>query len=435
MSETDVDDAAQLRLIDIQKLQFADRVGAEQALLAFLKKSEDAAITRVELRPKPESLNSINGFVTFGESERYFFKMHVEENERLSEYYNAKTLADAGYPVVTAKQITHRPGKQLVLYEIIEFATLFDVAKATEDELLQARGASNFDAIIAAQNQLDEITSSIYAKTLTQTPETEDLRAPIHQLFSHRLAEDGRLRLFYRGKTLKTESSGTPIAFDELANMHWVINGVRYGETLNEIIERAQIQLAPSAGPSVIGHGDAHNGNVFFDPAENSLLMFDPAFAGRHHPLLDLTKPLFHNVFARWMYYPAEVDKEFALARVMDKGVIEITHNFEISSLREAFLESKLKYVLRPTLKLLHEQGMLRGDWQTFLRSSLFCCPFLTVNHFAPYKADGTLSERYSFWVRMLGLSMSVELGSGYREGSNGMTDLLDRILDFPFAG
>ncbi|MFN8658783.1 MAG: phosphotransferase [Candidatus Obscuribacterales bacterium] len=434
---TEVDDAARLRLIDIQKLQFADRGAAELALLALLQKSEDAAITRVELRPKPESLNSINGFVTFGESERYFFKMHVEENERLDEYYNAKALADAGYPVVTAKQITHRPGKQLVLYEIIEFATLFDVAKATEDELLQLRGAheaSNFDAMVAAQNQLDEITSSIYARTLKQTPETDDRRAPIHQLFSHRLAEDGRLRLFYRGKTMKTEA-GTQVDFDELANMHWVINGVRYGETLNEIIERAQIQLAPAAGPSVVGHGDAHNGNVFFDAADNRLLLFDPAFAGRHHPLLDLTKPLFHNVFARWMYYPDEVDKEFTLGMVMDKDIIEITHNFEISSLREAFLESKLKHVLRPTLELLQAQGMLRGDWQTYLRSSLFCCPFLTVNHFAPYKADGTLSERYSFGVRMLGLSMAVELGSGSCEGSNSMTSRLDRILESPFAG
>lgn len=429
---TEVNDAARLRLIDIQKMQFADRAGAETALLEFLQRSEDASITSVELRPKPESLNSINGFVTFGESERYFFKMHVEENERVNEYYNARSLADAGYPVVTAKQITHRPGKQLVLYEIIEFSTLFDVAKAAEDELLSAGAAANVDAIVAAQNQLDEITSSIYAQTLVSTSEQDDSGAPIHQLFSHRLAEDGRLRLFYRGKRMVEP----PLEFDELANKHWVINGVRYGETLNEIIERAQIQLAPAAGPSVVGHGDAHNGNVFFDRENNSLLMFDPAFAGRHHPLLDLVKPLFHNVFARWMYYPAQVDKEFVLGMVVQDDVIHITHNFEISQLRLAFLESKLKHVLRPTLELLHSRGLLRGDWQTYLQSALFCCPFLTVNLFAVYKADGTLSERYSFWVRMLGLSMAVELGSGYRDGNNSMTSLVERILESPpFSG
>lgn len=434
---TEVNDAARLRLLDIQRMQFANRTGAELALLEFLHHNEDASITRVELRPKPESLNSINGFVTFGENERYFFKMHVEENECLSEYYNARSLADAGYPVVTVKQITHRPGKQLVLYEIIEFATLFDVVKAAEDELLQTGTADNLDDISAAQHQLDEITCSIYAKTLASDTENDDARAPIHQLFSHRLAEDGRLRLFYRGKRLPLmeDKPYQALEFDLLANMHWQINGVRYGETLNEIIERAQIQLAPSAGPSVIGHGDAHNGNVFFNTKSNSLVLFDPAFAGRHHPLLDLTKPLFHNVFARWMYYPAQVDQEFSLEMVVHDSVIEITHNFEISDLRAAFLESKVRHVLQPTLELLHSRGLLRSDWKTYLRSALFCCPFLTVNLFAPYKANGSLSERYSLSVRMLGLSMAVEMGCGVHEGGNFMTRLIERILESPFSG
>src|SRR6516162_4203182 len=90
-----------LNLNTIQKLQFNDKAAAERMLLEFLHRTQDPTIVAVELFPKPESLNSINGLVTFRDQRKLFFKSHTEEAEQLKEYYNATVLKGAGYPVIT----------------------------------------------------------------------------------------------------------------------------------------------------------------------------------------------------------------------------------------------------------------------------------------------------------------------------------------------
>ena len=85
-----------LTLSEIQKLQFSDKHRAEQAALSMIKPYRGSSVKFVELTPKPESLNSINGFVTFENGERFFFKAHTEENEQVSQYYNSSILAEAG---------------------------------------------------------------------------------------------------------------------------------------------------------------------------------------------------------------------------------------------------------------------------------------------------------------------------------------------------
>lgn len=414
-----------IELIDIQKLQFTDKKQAEESLLAFLQKYEDSSIVKVELQPKPESLNSMNGFVTYDNAERYFFKTHTEENEQLSEYYNASTLAQAGYPVITTKQITHRPGKQIVLYEIVTMPTLFDLVKEEEDR--QAAISESGKKLVAAQEELDQKVADIYESTLKQISAEEHARAPIHQLFSHRLAESGRLGLFYRGKRFKINDAD--LNFDTIENMEWEINGVTYSETLAQIIQHSRSLLEPKAGPSIVGHGDAHNGNVFFNADKGQLLMFDPAFAGLHDPILDLTKPLFHNIFARWMYFPEQVNNEFELNCQLKGDRIVLRHSFLPSELRQSFLTSKIENVLKPILAELQRKGQLAADWKDYLKSSLFCCPFLTVNLFADFVENGTLAERYPPSIKLLGLAMAVELGSRQRTGSSPLADMISRIF------
>lgn len=428
-------EATKLQLIDIQKLQFSDKEAAEQAMLSFLRDQEDAAIEKVELNPKPESLNSINGFVTYGQNERYFFKTHVEESEQISEYYNAETLAAAGYPVISARRISHRVGKQIVLYEVLSLPTLFDIIKNYEDMVLSGgqlseSGQLKMDMLIAAQRELDKRTFEIYVQRRKHISQKEHSAAPIHQLFSHRLDENGRVGLFYRNKSLSLDAN-TVVAFEQLELLQWEINGVQYGDTIQDIVQRSRRLLAPDACDSVIGHGDAHNGNVFFDESNRAgkLLLFDPAFAGRHDPLLDLTKPLFHNVFARWMYHPEEVFNEFELTWRLTDRTIEIEHTFRPSYVREQILNSKVELVLVPTLEFLRSSGSLRADWNDYLRSAMFCCPFLTVNLLAKHVANGTLSERYLLPIKLLGLCMAVELGSASRRGNSPMTGLIDRIF------
>ncbi len=438
-----------LPLLQIQKLQFSDKPLAERQLLEFLQQTEDSTIAQVELKPKPESLNSINGFVTFSNNEKYFFKSHVEENEKVSEYYNASILAQAGYPVVSARRIKQRPGQQIAFYEILSMTTLFDELKAEEDWQRENPQSPKAAHLIQAQIELDKIVSQILHSTLRSISAGDQAKAPIHQLFSNRLAEDGRLGLFYRNKSITLDQKA--VSFEELSSLHWTINGADYGATLSETVELARDLLKPKEGPASIGHGDAHNGNIFVNmdlntgeplpskgsvtddagpPSKNRLVMFDPAFAGEHNPILDITKTIFHNHFARWMYFPEQVAGEFKLTYTLSENRIAIEHDFCPSKLRIQLLRIKIADVVKPLIKRLDEQKLLQENWRHYLRCALFCCPFLTVNLFAPFAPGGTLAERYTLPIKLLALSMAMELGCESRSGSNSLADLIDEIFD-----
>lgn len=442
-----------MQLLEIQKLQFSEKQRAELELLKFLQENEDPEISRVELTPRPESLNSINGFITYSNDERVFFKTHVEENEQVSEYYNAKSLADAGYPVVSAKQIQHRPGKQIALYEILTYPTLFDKLKESEDILLRnsqdtkSGAESNFpspsgsennnkpESYINSQIDLEKQVYSIYEKTLELTPQSKQCNAPINQLFAHRLRADGRLGLFYKNKAIALDEKS--ISFEKLADCTWTINGVRYEDTLAKIIERSVELLTTENVPTemtatVVGHGDAHNGNIFLVGPNHELKMFDPAFAGRHNVLLDLTKPLFHNIFARWMYFPEQVSSEITIKVKIEKQHITVEHDFHPSALRLQHLSAKKLHLVQPTIRLIKSKGMLPANWKEYLHCSMFCCPFLTVNLFADYVPNGTLAERYPQSIKWLGLAIAIALGSIKHTGRNEFTEIVSDIFSEP---
>ncbi len=187
---------------------------------------------------------------------------------------------------------------------------------------------------------------------------------------------------------------------------------------IDQLIEQAIKLLRPEqAGASVIGHGDAHNGNVFFRE-DAPLTYFDPAFAGRHSPLLDLTKPLFHNVFAMWMYFPQEKAAQTRITLRREGDVWRVEHDYALPPIRQMFLRSKVERVLMPMLQTLQARGWLAPDWRAYLKAALFCCPFLTMNLTDPAKFPPEIS--------LLGLAMAVEMGAESRR----QRSLIDRTLD-----
>jgi hypothetical protein len=201
----------------------------------------------------------------------------------------------------------------------------------------------------------------------------------------------------------------------------WKINGSEYRDTLDNVIARSIILLNPSrSGPAIVGHGDAHNGNVFFRAQADSpfLQYFDPAFSGRHHPLLDLTKPLFHNVFAMWMYYPQEIREKTPIAFCQKDNVWQVEYDYGLHSARTLFLTSKVERVLVPILRELSQRNWLRKDWRAYLKAALFCCPMLTMNL--------TDSVKFPPEISLLGLAMAVEMGAE----SIQVRSRIDRILD-----
>jgi hypothetical protein len=399
-------------LYDIQRLQFTDRQSAESLLLAFIRQQFALDVIRVELRPLAVSLNSFNGFLTLSDSKRLFFKSHVESGAILNEYYKASQLADCGYPMIQPLYQSTEAGRQLLIYDVIEAPTVFDVAWAIE------QGDSKHVSILTqAQHRADDQLISLYKRTLEPQSSESNNQAAIHQLFYHRLTGE-RLKTFYADSN-SIELPGGTRSMGAVRAARWVINGVEYRETLNHLIATATDLLNPlHAGPSILGHGDAHNGNVFMQG--DDLIYFDPAFAGRHHPLLDLTKPLFHNVHAMWMYHPHEKANGLTIHLGGNEAVLEVEHDYQLHPIRTMFLQSKIERVLKPILRVLKARNMLRPDWKDYLKAALFCCPFLTMRL--------TDNLRFPATISLLGLAMSIEMGGHGIQQRSSLDQLLDSV-------
>ncbi len=406
-------------LQEIQALQFTDRGAAERALLSFVQGTLGLDAQAVQLRPLAVSLNSFNGFLTMRDGNRWFFKTHTEADTIIGEYYHAELLARSGYPVIQPVFSSVEVGKQFLVYPISEEPSVFDLAWDIE----QGRKDDLLAALSLAQHEADDQLWDIYRSTLQWQAGEQAALAPIHQLFYHRLT-GGRLARFYGQPDrdpVAIRLPGGDWPMSEVWRVKWVINGQVYSENLETIIRRCIHSLRPDQdGPSVIGHGDAHNGNVFFRAGDNHprLIYFDPAFAGRHHPLLDLAKPLFHNVFAMWMYFPQQKKASIALNFTAGADVWEVSYQYDLPPVRQLFLHSKVERTLKPMLSELRLRNWLRSDWRAYLKAALFCCPFLTLN-----LAD---RDRFPPEISLLGLAMSVEMGSE----SAGQRSLIDRILD-----
>lgn len=403
-------------LQQIQQLQFSDQATAESLLLAFIRTELGLAAISVQLRPLAVSLNSFNGFLTLDDGRRLFFKTHTESDTVINEYYQASVLADAGYPIIQPVYRSTEVGRQFLVYDLIVYPSVFDVAWDIE-----ANARPVPEGLVQAQHDADDHLLAIYRATLQSQSAEDDARAAIHQLFYHRLT-GGRLDRFYGDGTSVMLPDGEH-AMTEVRRARWHINSQEYADTLDGLIAQVTALLAPRAGASIIGHGDAHNGNVFYIDADDmsgkpSLLYFDPAFAGRHAPLLDMAKPLFHNVFAMWMYHPHEKAAAMTISLERDGDVWRVQHDYALHPVRALFLASKVERVLKPMLAELRARTMLPTDWRQQLKAALFCCPLLTMNL--------ANAQKFPPAISLLGLAMAVEMGAE----SRGQRSLIDSVLD-----
>lgn len=397
---------------------------AEQLLGALIAAQFGLHINRVHIRKDGYSLNSVNGFVTTDEG-RFFFKFHQEEDEEkgVEEYYRADILAKAGFPVDLPVHVSTEVGKQILLYHERSWPRFADICKEaeiTKDQALQQQ-------LIDAQQQLDQEVAARYLDTLHPISTDQIRKEPVLQLFYWRLVEKegaaalgGRAKGFYHGK--QTVFPGLELAFDALAMTPWRINGVRYRQTLNEIFHDCLKLLSPEAlagQPGLISHGDAHNANLWYVAEEAPRLRyFDPAFAGEHIPaLLAEIKPTFHNIFAHplWLYHPQEI--HYKAQAALQNGVLEVNHDWALSPLREAFLQSKAKHLWKPLLANIPKSSNRRE----LLRKALFACPTLVMNLLAGQGSHTPTSS-------LIGFSIAIMLGSEPLEGKDRVTEFLDEI-------
>ena len=392
----------------IQNLQFKQRATAEKLLRLWFARVMDLATESVRLTPKAVSLNSFNGFYTSAGQE-YFFKTHVEEHGVLNEYYHADLLDKAGYNVVRPLRLLREKERQMVIYPVVKSPVMFDLMRALETGQEVPAGITA-DILLEAEREECRHLLEIYARTF------KDMRwnrgknsTPIHQLFWHRLT-GGRYREFYLDKELPlpTGSSQNTISFEQILASRWIINGVEQRLTLGALVEQAKDLLAPAQeAATVVGHGDAHFGNVFLEETGETrrYLYFDPAFAGHHPPLLDIVKPLFHNVFAMWMYFPYEIAQDLHISVRIEGEQIIVEHNYRLTPIRLAMLRVKQDELLTPLLAFLKERSTLPKEWRRILNLALMCCPLLTVDLFDESKRPPEIG-----W---LGLSQAIQLGNG----------------------
>lgn len=395
---------ADQELIKIQKLQFSDKAMAEHMVRDWFERYLNLKVDSVRLVPKAVSLNSFNGFYTV-DGEEYFFKTHVEEMGIGQEYYDAQVMDQAGYNVVLPLRSIQKYGQQMVIYPVIRWAEMFNLMRASETG--SDTNGVTMEQLVAAEKCECKRLLEIYDSILKLSSAQENAQAKIYQLFWHRLAGE-RLQNFYLGEqVLLPSQDGRSIPFVDLLSYRWVVNGKPIGvdgeqPTLGMLIERGKKVLHPERDFwTVVGHGDAHFGNVFLEEGKR-YLYFDPAFAGHHSPLLDIVKPLFHNVFAMWMYFGLDVARELQISVEQRNEIIYVEHNYDLPPIRQAMLETKQELLLKPLIELMRKRGALPDDWREILRLALLCCPLLTID----------MLRRLPVSVCWLGLSQAMQMGT-----------------------
>ncbi|MEO7019007.1 MAG: HAD hydrolase-like protein [Ktedonobacteraceae bacterium] len=393
-------------LATIQQLQFERREVAEKLLHLWFTKHMNLVVEHVRLTPKPVSLNSFNGFYQ-SNGEEYFFKTHVEAHGVLDEYYHSKSLDQAGYNVVRPLHLLREKERQMVIYPVVHWPVMFDLMRAVETGQELPAGI-HADTLMEAERVECTRLLQLYAQTFQSLEKPPLQLPPIHQLFWHRLSGE-RFQQFYVSKMLPLPTGSRPqaLSFAEVQECSWTINGVEQTQTLGELVQQARETLDPTRETAtIIGHGDAHFGNVFLEDTgeKQRYLYFDPAFAGRHAPLLDVVKPLYHNVFAMWMYFTQEVARDLQLSVKMEGARLIVEHNYRLTPIRRALLQVKQEALLQPLVAWLREQDALPDDWQTILNLALMCCPLLTVDPFDQQKRPAEIG-----W---LGLTQAVQLGN-----------------------
>ncbi len=207
--------------------------------------------------------------------------------------------------------------------------------------------------------------------------------------------------------------AGQEVAWDAFADLRWTVNGVSYRHTLRELFERSRRLLEPrrlAKLPVLVSHGDAHNANVWARRDETgrlTLVLFDPAFAGKTIPaLLGEVKATFHNILAHplWLYTPDLAEKAYRVSARLEGGRVAVTHDWSLSELRRHFLELKRDRYWRPLLRRLHRMRALPDDWEETMRSALFCCPTLVMSQLPGSGRSPSVS--------LLGFAVAVMCGS-----------------------
>ena len=422
------------RTAEIRAIARHDRAKAEGMLETFIAGLFHIPVTELAINLDHYSLNSLNGFFASAGKD-YFFKFHQEEGEEQmrGEYYRADILARAGLPVDQPVHISTLPGEQLLVYKRRSDPRFSDV-------LLDIEGSDDDDAIaraVAAEAGLNDHILSCAKSSLQPITPTQSADEPIHRLFHARLVDQpdghypgGRLARFYVGKRFRFPGE-VWLGWEQIRDARPVVNGVEHRNSLGAMFDLAYVRYAPErladAG-GIIGHGDAHNANVWYlrGVLADHLAFFDPAFAGDKVPsLVAEVKSTFHNIFAHpyWLYNPEIAADRFCAQVQLEGGLLRIDTDWAPSAVRKALLRTKAEHFWQPWLAHLAGQAVLPEDWEEVIRIGLFLSPTLVMNLNAGEGAD-----LHNPTSSAIGLAVALAAGSAPVVGRDMFTEFFDLI-------
>ncbi|MFK7997666.1 MAG: hypothetical protein AB8B87_26305 [Granulosicoccus sp.] len=396
--------------------------------------------TKFEFRVLPNSLkfdtnnelalNSLRAEFKTKDGQHLFLKCHHEEGElaRVGEYYRSGILEKAGFPIEPALYQSSIVGEQMVIYTYRDRDLTPELHSIARD--IEATGCcgEQVSRITYAFDRFQQRIGKLYLSSLHWATPSQVAAEAVHSLYHRRLVDHeddqhfgARIREFYLGRQV-TLPGGRSIPFEEFWHMRWSINGRLYNHTLHHALTTARQQLLPTKQvpiAALTAHGDDHTGNLLYNADAspgNELTYFDPAFAGNHIPALQAPcKALYHICFAHpnMLYNPSELDVDIKME--IDQNVIVVTHNWQLSELRQLFLNSQLDRVWAPLLSELRKCGMLPDDWDRTIASTLLCCPILCKNLIAGLGSPNPLTEEAS----LLTFSIAMQLAEGDLAGIN----------------
>lgn len=431
MTEIAIKDGSYSRTAMIRSLAKTEPETALQELKGFIEDAMRIDVTNLEINYDQYSLNSLNGFFT-SDGEPYFFKFHQEDGEEdmKGEYYRAELLAQADLPVDMPVWKSTMPGEQILVYRRRDDMRFSDLLR----DLDQNPDQSKIKIAGLAERSLNAKILKVARATLHHVSPEEVAEEPFHHLFHERLinpksgeSPGGRYADFYVGQQFNFKNFS--LSWDEFSTARLVLNGQEMKDTFGDIFSNAVYRLNPqnlcSAG-GITAHGDAHNANVWYVEEEDiaSLILFDPAFAGRHIPsLMAEVKATFHNVFAHpyWLYDAKLACEQFSADVTYIDGALSIETDWKLSAVREELLSAKIQSFWKPFLLNLKEREMLPMNWRDTIRSSFAMCPTLVMNLRANADRHNETSSAIGFYVAALA-------GSEPVQGRNIFTDFFDQI-------
>lgn len=351
-----------------------------------------ANIKTVEPISTPASLNSVCAYVDLttekGEDLSAFAKIHIESNTQSTntlgaegEYAQANLLVQYGWPVVTP--IMHNDSKEypLLLYPKITDKTLFDLFEESYDK--NANRITNRDLDILSR--LNNIVGERMVDSVKTANAKEAAFSPVQTLFMERFKANGRIDQWYKPETqFNLPGLDSSISWRDLLKGRWVINGVEYDTTLEEIVENARKYLSfgeEQSVPVCVSHGDDHAGNIFMQ--QERALLFDPAFAGWNPTSLSNAKALAHNCFLPMggMYYDPKMRSSYEFSK--SENAIRVNIPFESFILyneHETLAKQIIDLRILPLTEELKKREIETQDEAERIKYALCASALLTIN-------------------------------------------------------